>query len=245
MAERPVLVFDLETVPDVHAYAATAGLQGHPEWTVREQMGDKFPRQIFHRIVCIGALEAHRVDSGSWQVRALAAPHLGERPERDLIQDLADRIADLEPRLVTFNGASFDLPVLRYRAMIHSIAAPGLARHRYFDRFAPDTVDLCDMLSGFERHGRVTLHQLSRVLDLPGKPEGIDGSHVETMVRVGHLDELARYCASDVVNTYRIWLRYELFRGRLGEVEFSASESALAAFLATQSEVQSSPTTPR
>lgn len=233
MAERPVLVFDLETVPDVHAYAATAGLEGRPERTVREQMGDKFPRQIFHRIVCIGALEAHRADDGAWQVQALAAPHLGERSERDMIQDLADRVADLDPRLVTFNGVSFDLPVLRYRAMIHAIAAPGLARRRYFERFGPDTVDLCDMLSGFERHARVTLHQLSRVLGLPGKPEGVDGSEVETMVRGGRLDELARYCASDVVNTYRIWLRYELFRGRLGEVELAASERSVAAFLAT------------
>lgn len=245
MAERPILVFDLETVPDVQAYAATAGLEGHPERTVREQMGDKFPRQIFHRIVCIGALEAHPANDGVWQVRALDAPHLGERSERDMIQDLVDRIAEFEPRLITFNGASFDLPVLRYRAMIHAIGAPGLAKRRYFDRFASDTVDLCDMLSGFERHAKVTLHQLSRVLDLPGKPEGVDGSHVETMVRAGQLDEVARYCASDVVNTYRIWLRYELFRGRLDEVEFSASERDLAAFLAARSGVQSSATAPR
>ncbi|MBI3199875.1 MAG: ribonuclease H-like domain-containing protein [Rhodospirillales bacterium] len=244
MAERPILVFDLETVPDVHAYGATAGLEGHPERTVREQMGDKFPRQIFHRIVCIGALEAHRMDDGAWQVRSLAAPHLGERSEHDMIQDLVDRISDLDPRLVTFNGVAFDLPVLRYRAMIHAIAAPGLARRRYFERFGPDTVDLCDMLSGFERHARVTLHQLSRVLGLPGKPEGVDGSDVETMVRAGRLDELARYCTSDVVNTYRIWLRYELFRGRLGEVEFAASEGALAAFLAARSGIQSPATAP-
>lgn len=244
MAERPVLVFDLETVPDVRAYAATAGLEGHPERTVREQMGDKFPRQIFHRIVCIGALEAHQADDGGWRVRSLAAPHLGQMSERDLIQDFVDRIDDGEPRLVTFNGASFDLPVLRYRAMIHAVSAPGLAKRRYFDRFASDMVDLCDMLSGFERHARVTLHQLSRVLDLPGKPEGMDGSHVETMVRTGQLDELARYCASDVVNTYRIWLRYEFFRGRLSEVAFSTSERSITAFLATESEVHSPPTTP-
>ena len=245
MAPRPVLVFDLETIPDVHAYAATAGLEGHPERTVREQMGDKFPRQIFHRIVCIGALEAHWAESGGWQVGALAAPHLGLRSERDMIQDLADRIARLDPRLVTFNGAAFDLPVLRYRAMIHAISAPGLAKRRYFDRFAADTVDLCDMLSGFERHVRVTLHQLSRVLGLPGKPEGVDGSHVEAMAGAGQFDEIARYCASDVVNTYRIWLRYELFRGRLSETEFSASERSLEAFLTAPSGVQSPPTTPR
>jgi hypothetical protein len=27
--------------------------------------------------------------------------------------------------------------------------------------------------------------------------------------------EIADYCESDVLNTYRVWLRYELFRGGL------------------------------
>lgn len=38
-----------------------------------------------------------------------------------------DRFAELNPQLITFNGNSFDLPVLRYRAMINEVAAPGLS----------------------------------------------------------------------------------------------------------------------
>lgn len=34
-----------------------------------------------------------------------------------------------------------------------------------------------------------------------------------------------------MVNTYRIWLRYELFRGRLSEAEFEASERNLTEFI--------------
>jgi hypothetical protein len=34
-----------------------------------------------------------------------------------------------------------------------------------------------------------------------------------------------------VVNTYRIWLRYELFRGRLNETAFEASEQNIAEFI--------------
>jgi predicted PolB exonuclease-like 3'-5' exonuclease len=48
---------------------------------------------------------------------------------------------------VTFNGNSFDLPVLRYRAMIHGVPAPGLAARSYFYRYTEDAVDLCDILS--------------------------------------------------------------------------------------------------
>jgi predicted PolB exonuclease-like 3'-5' exonuclease len=231
MSDNLVLVFDLETTPDVHAYAAAAGLLGHSEESVRRQMGDKFPRQIFHRIVCLGSLLAARGADGVWRPSDLGAPHLGERPERDLIRDFVDRIETLRPRLVTFNGASFDLPVLRYRAMIHSVGAPGLAARAYFDRFAGDTVDLCDLLSGYDNHHRVSLDQLAHVLDLPGKPAGVDGGAVEGLFRQGRHAEISAYCRSDVLNTYRIWLRYELFRGALGEVDFAASESELAAFL--------------
>ncbi len=232
MSDNLVLIFDLETIPDIHAYAAAAGLLGHPEETVRQQMGDKFPRQIFHRIACVGSLLAARGADGAWRPSDLEAPHLGEKPERELVQGFVDRIGTLKPRLVTFNGASFDLPVMRYRAMIHSIAAPGLARRAYFDRMGSDTVDLCDLLSSYDNHHRISLQQLARVLGLPGKPEGVDGGAVETMFREGRHADIANYCRSDVINTYRIWLRYELFRGALGEAEFATSESELAAFLA-------------
>jgi 3'-5' exonuclease len=48
---------------------------------------------------------------------------------------------------------------------------------------------------------------------LPGKPFGIHGSQVEKLFREGKIREIADYCESDVVNTYRVWLRYELLRG--------------------------------
>jgi Predicted 3'-5' exonuclease related to the exonuclease domain of PolB len=65
----------------------------------------------------------HRA-SDHWVVDVLGAPHVGERPEKELITSFVNRIAELNPQLVTFNGTSFDLLVLRYRAMTHSVAAP-------------------------------------------------------------------------------------------------------------------------
>jgi 3'-5' exonuclease len=62
----------------------------------------------------------------------------------------------------------------------------------------------------------------------------MDGSDVEKYFSEGRIKEIADYCESDVVNTYRVWLRYELFRGRLSEETFQASEANLHEFIRTR-----------
>jgi 3'-5' exonuclease len=111
--------------------------------------------------------------------------------------------------------------------MVHGIAAPGLSARPYFNRYTEDAIDLCDVLSSFSPQGKVGLHELCRAMGLPGKPSGISGEEVEKYYRDGHIREIAAYCESDVVNTYRVWLRYELFRGRLSNEKFQASEAYL------------------
>jgi 3'-5' exonuclease len=218
-----VIVWDLETVPDLRGYAAANGLVGKADDEIREAIGNKFPKHIYHSIVCIGALVAH-AENDHWIVDALGAPYVGERTERQLITAFVGKIAGLNPQLVTFNGNGFDLPVLRYRAMINAVSAPGLAARPYFSRYTEDALDLCDALSSFNSGARATLNEISRIMGMPGKPDGIDGGQVERYFREGKVKEIAEYCETDVLNTYRVWLRYELFRGRLSEAAHQASE---------------------
>src|SRR4051794_13313805 len=98
---------------------------------------------------------------------------VGERPEKELITGFVNRISELAPKLVTFNGSGFDLPVLRYRAMIHATPAIGLTARPYFHRYSDDAIDLCNVLSSFSSQAKVSLHELSKVMGLPGKPTGI------------------------------------------------------------------------
>jgi 3'-5' exonuclease len=228
-----VIVWDIETVPDLKGYAAAHGFQGKNDADVRSELGNKFPKHIYHSIICIGALVARR-QSEHWQVDALGCPNVSERTEKELISSFVAKIAELSPQLVTFNGSSFDLPVLRYRAMVNGVSAPGLSSRPYFNRYTEDAVDLCDVLSSFSPHTKASLHELCRVMGLPGKPEGLDGSDVEQYFSEGRIKEIADYCESDVVNTYRVWLRYELFRGRLSEEAFRASEESLHEFIRTR-----------
>ena len=225
-----VITFDLETIPDLDRYAAANGLTGHSEEQIRAHLGDSFPKHVFHSIICIGAVVAHSEDH-HWVVDAIGAPHVGDRTEQNLIAAFVDKIDELRPRLISFAGHSFDLPVLRYRAMVHSVSAPGLICRPYFHRFTSDCLDLCDELSSFSFGAKVTLDELSKAMGFSGKPAGMTGADVETSFRSGRIDEIANYCESDVLNTYRIWLRYELFCSRLTKSAYEASENSIREFI--------------
>jgi Predicted 3'-5' exonuclease related to the exonuclease domain of PolB len=113
----------------------------------------------------------------------------------------------------------------------HGVSAPGLSARPYFYRYSEEAIDLCDVFSSFSSQGKATLHEISRVMGLSGKPKGFDGSEMERYFRAGKIKEVADYCESDVVNTYQVWLRYELFRGTLSQEAFEASERRLADFM--------------
>ena len=68
-------------------------------------------------------------------------------------------------------------------------------------------------------------------MGLPGKPKEFDGGEVERYFREGKIKEISDYCEADVVNTYQVSLRYELFRGTLSQDTFDLSERNLTEFM--------------
>ena len=72
---------------------------------------------------------------------------IGDRQVPELITAFCEKIAELSPRLVTFNGHSFDLLALRYRAMVLGVSAPGLSARPYFHRYTEDAIDRCDVFA--------------------------------------------------------------------------------------------------
>jgi predicted PolB exonuclease-like 3'-5' exonuclease len=80
--------------------------------------------------------------------------------------------------------------------MVHSVRAPGLAARPYFNRYTEDAVDLCDLLSSFSPQGKAKLHELCRIIGLPGKTAGMDGGEVERYYLAGRIPEIAAYCES-------------------------------------------------
>jgi 3'-5' exonuclease len=64
-----IIVWDLETVPDLGGFTAANDLIGKSDIEVREAIGDKFPKHIYHSIVCIAYWEPDH-----WAVHAVGAP---------------------------------------------------------------------------------------------------------------------------------------------------------------------------
>jgi hypothetical protein len=153
----------------------------------------------------------------------MGAPHVGERTEKQLIASSCDRIAELKPQLVTLTATASTYPCCAIERWSTAYPRRG-SRRPYFHRYTEDAIDLCDALSSFSPQGKATLHEISRVMGLPGKPKGFDGGEVERYFREGKIKQIADYCETEVVGTYPVWLRYERFRGTLNPRSRRVSE---------------------
>jgi len=224
---KNVIVFDIETDLDTSAVCRGLRLPIGDEAAAREQIGDDFPRLTFHRIVSIGRLEAF-YENGVWHVGQIACDHEGEMSEEEMILCFDARVDLLKPLIVGYNSKSFDLPVMRYRAMTHALAAPGLAGRKYFARYFDESLDLCDILASYENRSKVSLDLLSRVFGFAGKPDHVDGAAVAQLVADKNFEEISAYCSRDVVMTYLLFLRHELYCARLTVKNYHASERLLA-----------------
>src|ERR1700756_1036084 len=92
-----VIVWDLETVPDLGRFAAANDLVGKSDVEVREAIGDKFPKHIYHSIVCIGALIAHQ-EADYWAVDAVGAAQSTRIGSRSQTMTLAAHVASTTQR---------------------------------------------------------------------------------------------------------------------------------------------------
>jgi hypothetical protein len=221
-----VFAFDIETVPDVEFGRRLHGLEGLTDKQVgyvmqtrqREQTGSEFLSLEQHRVVAISVAMRTRDGFKAW---SLGEP---DASEADLVRRFFDGIERHSPTLVSWNGSGFDLPVLHYRALRHGVQAhrywemgeedPAFRWNNYLSRFHWRHVDLMDVLSGYQGRGRVGLDPMAQLLGLPGKL-GMTGEDVWEAHLAGRSAEIRHYCETDVINTYLVYLRFELMRGRL------------------------------
>jgi hypothetical protein len=165
--------------------------------------------------------------------------------EGELIQRFFEGIEKFSPNLVSWNGSGFDLPVLTYRALLTGAEAPrfwelgdgddAFRYNNYLNRYHWRHTDLMDVLSGFHHRNRVSLASMACLLGLPGKL-GFDGAQVWEAWQAGDRAGIRRYCETDVLNTWLIYLRFQLLRGQLGRAEYAEELARVRACLGSSKE---------
>ena len=236
------LVFDIETVPDVALGRRLYGLEGLADAQVakamfalrRQDTGGDFLSLEQHRVVAIAC--ALRTGEG---LRLWSLGDCGT-PEGELVQRFFDGIEKFSPDLVSWNGSAFDLPVLTYRALLAGVTAPrfwetgaedpAFRYNNYLSRYHWRHTDLMDVLSGFQSRGRVSLATMACLLGLPGKL-GFEGGQVWDAWQSGNLAAIRRYCETDVLNTWLIYLRFAQLRGQLSRAQHAEELERVKALL--------------
>ena len=127
-----------------------------------------------------------------------------------------------QPTLVTFNGRSFDVPLLELAAYRYGISIPAWfaqgmrsfeqPRNRYNTNAHLDLQDLLVNFGATRFHGGLNL--VANVLGKPGKMD-IQGDMVQDMYNEGSLEAINDYCRCDVLDTYFVFLRGQVLTGRM------------------------------
>ncbi len=240
-----VLVFDIETVPDVASGRRLHGLDGLDDHDVanvmfhkrRQETGNDFLRLHLQRIVAISVVLRSRDDLKVWS--------LGEEgaDEKEIVQRFFDGLDRFTPTLVSWNGGGFDLPVLHYRALLHGIQAPrywetgdedqSFRWNNYLSRYHNRHTDLMDVLAGYQARANAPLDEIATMLGFPGKM-GMSGDKVWDAYQAGDIAGIRNYCETDVLNTFLVYLRFELMRGRLTAGEYDAECQRVRDYLAKE-----------
>jgi predicted PolB exonuclease-like 3'-5' exonuclease len=226
-----VFVFDIETVPDVESGKKLYGLDGLSDKEVanimfhkrRQESGTEFLRLHLQRIVAISVVLRTRDRFTVWSLGDL------DSTEKELVERFYSGIEKYTPTIVSWNGKSFDLPVLHYRALLHGVNASrywetgdndnSFRWNNYLSRYHARHTDLMDVIAGYEPRAAAPLDEIATMLGFPGKM-GMSGAKVWDEYQAGNLEGIRNYCETDVANTYLVYLRFELMRGHINQTEY-------------------------
>lgn len=240
-----ILVFDIETIPDIESGRTLYDLYGLSDEDTakalfalrRAKVGHDFLPHYLQKICAISLVLSQGSQIKVWS--------LGDEcsDEKELITRFFAGIDKHTPTLVSWNGCGFDLPVLHYRALFHKIAAPtywevgenqqNFRYNNYLSRFHYRHIDLMDVIAGYQNKAFAPLDELSTMLGFPGKM-GMSGSKVWEHYLSGQIKNIRDYCETDVLNTYCVFLRFELMRGVIHQEEYNKLMESLKNYLQSE-----------
>lgn len=230
-----ICVFDCESVPDAALIRRLYGFEGDDESVSKmalaaqkDESGNEFLPLPFHRIISICAVICD--EFGAF----IKVNKIEGNSEREMIGNFFAFINKYEPRLVSFNGKGFDMPVLVLRALKYNIRA-----NAYLDTISDKWNNYktryneqrhCDLFESLGAWRGVRLDTVCAMAGLPGKYD-THGDEVMRLFYADKLDKIHEYCESDTLNTYMLFLKYELIKGNLSEEDYLSYLSLMSEYI--------------
>ena len=188
----PFAIFDIETRIDKRLVNETQfrgrSLSDEAAFaTLRRELVEQRGSDFFPLSFHVPVAIAVGSVSSDYLLQSVESLAEGDYSEERLVREFWERVEKFRGCLVTFNGRQFDFPVLEL--------------HEFITNFGAYRVR-----GGFDL--------LLRTIGLPGKGK-VDGSQVQELWDAGRLAEIHEYCRRDVIQTYYLFLRVEVVRGRL------------------------------
>lgn len=230
--KESICVFDCETIPDSDSLRKVFGYDGSDKEVAilaqseqEKATGYSFLPINFHKIVCISAVMADEFGGFS----RITTNYGGEK---EILSKFLSLIDAHNPRLVSFNGKGFDMPLIMLRAMRYNLSCKAYYevenrdvnktkwdnyRYRYSDRFH---TDMLEQVSDYGSVRGIRLDSLCVSLNLPGKFD-THGDEVLELFYDDKMSEILAYCESDVLNTYMLFLKYELLKGQMTAFDYA------------------------
>ncbi len=214
------IIYDIETIPDLDFGRKHMNLDGLSDEDIGRSMffqqlqkhGSEFLPINLHKIITISFVTENKGDI--------------ELSSCTSLMHFLDSIKDAD-HFVTWNGNRFDIPVLYFRALLDNL----VVNKRIFD--GNHHTDLKDVLSNRDINSISGLDRVSKHLGLPGKSK-YKGNAVWDLYLEKKMDEIIRYCESDALNTYLIYIQHQYSMGTISEQELNIKKDTLKKFLASQ-----------
>lgn len=242
--------FDAEWVPCAETGRRLLGLPASiPEAEVVEAMwahyrkeGDwpdvqPFLKLVVSKVVSIAAV-FRTVEKGQITLELLSAGLHGPVTEAVLIRRFLERVAADGRQLWGFNSRSSDVPILVQRAIALGISLPKFANlgnrnQDYFYRYGDRHMDLLDVVQGFGKSARPSLHELAAACAIPGKL-GTAGGDVAQLYLAGDVQAIVDYNEFDALTTHLLMLRVAHTAGHLDQTGYEAEQKAVRRLLADE-----------
>ena len=129
------------------------------------------------------------------------------REEAALLRALWRRLPMLgTPRIVTYNGRTFDGPTLTMRSLQLGIV-PAINLGMTYRYSADEHADLCDVLSNYGAGSMRSFAYWCDVLDVPNPKASMDGSAVGERWAAGDYVAVGEYVRDDVLALAQLWAK--------------------------------------